>query len=80
MAGDYKVSSVVFGQELTPYTIAMLRHIKDFMGVRFKFTSQKTEEEVVLNEDDEEKEFAASRSVKLRCVGAGLKNVTRRTF
>ncbi|KAF4653688.1 rRNA-processing endoribonuclease [Perkinsus chesapeaki] len=80
MAGDYKVSSAVFGQELSPYTIAMIRNIKDFMGVRFKFTSQKTEEEVVLNEEDEEKEFATSRSVKLRCVGAGLKNATRRTF
>ncbi|KAF4695764.1 rRNA-processing endoribonuclease [Perkinsus olseni] len=80
MAADHKVSTVVFGQELTPYTIAMLRNIRDFMGVVFKFNSQQVEEEVVLDEESDEKEMALSRSVRLRCVGAGLKNVTRRTF
>lgn len=75
-----QVSTAVFGQKLTSYTVAMLRNIRDFMGVRFKFTSQQTEEEVLLDELDEEKVKAVSRSVKLRCVGADLKNVTRRTF
>ncbi|KAF4716320.1 rRNA-processing endoribonuclease, partial [Perkinsus olseni] len=63
MAADHKVSTVVFGQELTPYTIAMLRNIRDFMGVVFKFNSQQVEEEVVLDEESDEKEMALSRSV-----------------
>ncbi|CAH9061419.1 unnamed protein product [Cuscuta epithymum] len=54
------VSKVRVGK-LSPYAIEALRHIKDFLGVKF-----------VINPD------SASGTVILKCVGSGLKNISRK--
>ncbi|CAA2967049.1 probable RNA 3'-terminal phosphate cyclase-like protein [Olea europaea var. sylvestris] len=54
------VSKVRVGQ-LTPYGIEVLRHIRDFLGVKF-----------VIKPDP------STRTVILKCVGCGLKNLSRK--
>ncbi|KAI3971270.1 hypothetical protein MKW92_007145 [Papaver armeniacum] len=54
------VSKVRVGK-LSPYAIETLRHIRDFLGVKFVITPDPSTETVVL-----------------KCVGCGLKNLSRR--
>lgn len=54
------VSKVRVGK-LTPYAIETLRHIRDFLGVKF-----------VVKPD------SATETVILKCVGCGLKNLSRK--
>ncbi|KAI3990268.1 hypothetical protein MKX01_037607 [Papaver californicum] len=58
--GPQDVSKVRVGK-LSPYAIETLRHIRDFLGVKFVITPDPSTETVVL-----------------KCVGCGLKNLSRK--
>jgi len=81
LADEYK-RSVVRLSTLTPFTIQFIRHIRDFLGVTYEFSEEKTVEAAPEGEDEEEVSFGdlTQRSVVVSCIGVGASNVSRKTF
>jgi len=70
--GPTDVSRCVTGP-LSPYTVAFLRHTRDFLDVTFKL------ETVTSQEEEEDKMRMGADKVKLTCVGVGMTNLSKRT-
>lgn len=79
--------------KLTPYSVQLLRHLKDFAGVSFSFeqVEDPIESDKEKNSDDEDSECedgnkSSSRRVKsiskviVKCAGLGFKNIGKKTF
>ncbi|KAJ8339009.1 hypothetical protein SKAU_G00357950 [Synaphobranchus kaupii] len=64
--GQQDVSKALLGP-LSPYTIAFLRHVRDFFQIMFKMEAQKHEEESQKGGD----------KVLMTCVGAGYTNISK---
>ena len=58
---------------LSPYTVACLRHVRDFMELTFKLETLASE-----TEEEEELRLGADK-VTLTCVGVGYTNMNKKT-
>ena len=58
---------------LSPYTVACLRHVRDFMELTFKLETFASE-----TEEEEELRLGADK-VTLTCVGVGYTNMNKKT-
>jgi len=73
--GPADVSKFVLGP-LSPYTVAALRHTRDFMQLLFKLETYKAEEE---QEGEAGKLRIGADKVLLTCVGLGFTNLSKKT-
>jgi len=73
--GPTDVSKFVTGP-LSPYSVQMLRHTKDFMELMFRLETFKSEEE---QEAEDGKLRMGADKVLLTCVGVGFTNLSKKT-
>jgi len=73
--GPTDVSKFVTGP-LSPYTVQMLRHTRDFMELMFRLETYSSEEE---QEGGEGKLRMGADKVLLTCVGVGFTNMSKKT-
>jgi len=73
--GPTDVSKFVTGP-LSPYTVQMLRHTKDFMELVFRLETYQSEEDL---EGAKEKLRMGADKVLLTCVGVGFTNMSKKT-
>merc|ERR1712226_1365622 len=74
--GPTDVSKFVTGP-LSPYTVQMLRHTKDFMELMFRLETYHSEED--LEGAEGEKLRIGADKVLLTCVGVGFTNMSKKT-
>ena len=74
--GPTDVSKFVTGP-LSPYTVQMLRHTRDFMELMFKLETYQSEEE--LEGGDDVRLRVGADKVLLTCVGVGFTNMSKKT-
>ncbi|XP_059139892.1 RNA 3'-terminal phosphate cyclase-like protein, partial [Physella acuta] len=74
--GQQDVSKIQTG-ELTPYTIQMLRHIRDFFQVTFNIKPDIRPVETSTQEGEEEELRLGADKLILTCVGVGYANVSK---
>ena len=66
------VSKVLTGA-LTSYTVELLRHMKQFLGVTFRL-------EVIEKRDKKEGDRKGRDKVLLTCIGVGFQNLNKQTL
>ncbi|KAH9391336.1 rRNA-processing endoribonuclease [Tyrophagus putrescentiae] len=76
--GDRDLSKVLLGP-LSPYTIALLRHLKQFTALTFKLEPfrKELEDEMETDEEDGEKLLTGSRKIVAACIGIGYSNISK---
>jgi RNA 3'-terminal phosphate cyclase-like protein len=72
VSGDFKVSKAIFGGQLVDYTISVLQEIRNFLGVKFRVSSETVDFKGI--------EETKQSMIVLECIGINLKNVARKTF
>ena len=77
--GDRDLSKTILGP-LAPYTIQMLRHMKEFTALTFKLEPYKKEDdEMEIDDEDDEggKLKTGSRKIVAACIGIGYTNISK---
>jgi RNA 3'-terminal phosphate cyclase-like protein len=72
--GQRDLSKVQFGP-LSPYTIQLLRHIKEFLELTFKLESSQSNTDY--NEDIENEYKTGSKKIIATCIGIGFTNLSK---
>ncbi|XP_065834537.1 RNA 3'-terminal phosphate cyclase-like protein [Oscarella lobularis] len=75
MALGQKDLSKIQSGELTSYTVAFLRHLRDFYGVVFRIEPIRAQD----NDDEDEETLELGKRYIMSCVGAGYSNLSKIT-